>query len=91
MIPETLAWIPTAVAIAVIVTRYLTVLEPLWSWLPDKWRWAPPTAIVAADVIVNQLPQAATAVDAVETLLRAAVVVALAAAAGLHGPREVIE
>lgn len=79
-------YIPTILAVVAIVARYVRVLEPLHSWLPARWRWLPSAALAVAGHIAQQLPGAIDAPGMVEVFLGAAVIAALAAAAGLHAP-----
>ncbi len=81
-----LIYIPTILAVALIVTRYVRTLAPVLAWLPPRWQWLPGAVSASAGHLLQQLPSANDATTMGEVLLGAVVLFALAASAGLHAP-----
>jgi hypothetical protein len=81
-----LIYVPTILAVALIVTRYVRVLEPVLAWLPPRWRWLPGAVTAVAGLLTLRLPGATDAATVGEVLLEAAVIFALAMQAGMRAP-----
>lgn len=79
-------YIPTILAAAAIVSRYVRIAQPVLGWLPARWQWLPGAALAVAGELAQGLPVATTDADVGAVALRCLVVGALAAAAGLHAP-----
>lgn len=77
------------VAVALAVTRFLRVLEPLHDWLPSRAQWVPAALVGAAGILTTRLPEAQDWLTFAEVVAEAAVLIALAAAAGIRDPDEV--
>jgi len=80
--------VPLVVAIALIVSRYIKVLRPLLGWLPAEYRWFPPAALAASDLLVEGMRSVKDSASFGEVLLRVVVVVALAYGAGMASPHD---
>jgi len=81
-----LIYVPTILAVALIVTRYVRVLDPVLAWLPPRWRWLPGAVTAVAGLLTLRLPGATDAATVGEVLLEAAVIFALAMQAGMRAP-----
>ena len=76
-------------SVALAATRFVRVLEPLHDWLPSKAQWVPAALVAAAGVLTARLPAAQDWVTFSEVVGEAAVLVVLAAAAGIRDPEVV--
>lgn len=76
----------TVISIAVLVSRYIRTLTPLWGYVPPQWRWLPPALVAALGLLSERLTSASSVQDAVDVALQAVVIVALAATGGVHAP-----
>jgi hypothetical protein len=85
-VPTLAAVVAWVLAAGAIVARYVRALAPLHGWLPARWRWLPAAVLGALGILAERLPAAATWADLGEAVVVAGVLVALAAAAGLHAP-----
>jgi hypothetical protein len=80
--------IPTIVTIAVIVSRYVRTLAPIWDRIPAPWRWVPPVVVAACGLVVDRLGAAPDPVAAFDVVFQVTVLVALAATGGAHAPED---
>lgn len=83
---DLLIYTPTILAVAVIIARYVRILQPLWNWLPPTLRWLPGAALALTGHLAQELPGVVDTTSMVEVLLGGLVLFALAATAGAHAP-----
>ncbi len=82
--PKLLGVVAMVVAIAGAVSRLVTKLSPLHSFLPAQWQWLPDAVLGAVGALAVGLPLATDWLSFSEVCLGAVVLFVLALSKGLH-------
>lgn len=70
----------TILTVATLALRYLTIAQPLYQFIPPKYRWIPSATLAGLTVLTTP------GVDFGSQVVAAIVAFALAAQAGIHAP-----